>query len=59
VYKMIGIFIGIAAMVLFELGPEVHLDAYGFHHRDGSGFRFVMSKTATGTNFEIGQPPLR
>jgi hypothetical protein len=56
---MIGIFIGIAAMVLFELGPEVHLDAYGFHHRDGSGFRFVMSKTATGTNFEIGQPPLR
>jgi hypothetical protein len=55
----LGLLIAIPAMVLFKLGPEVHFDAYGFHHRDGSGLHFEMSSTASGTNFQIGQPPLR
>jgi hypothetical protein len=59
VYKVIGLLIGIAAMVFVELGPEIHFDTYGFHHRDGSGFHFEMSRTASGTNFQIGQPPPR
>jgi hypothetical protein len=51
--------IGIPVMALFELGPEIHFDSYGFHHRDGNGFHFEMSKTTSGTNFQVGQPPLR
>jgi hypothetical protein len=55
---LLAVLIGIPVMALFELGPEIHFDGYGLHHRDGNGFHFEMSKTTSGTNFQIGQPPL-
>jgi hypothetical protein len=59
VYRVIGLFIGLAAMVFVELGPEIHFDSYGLRHRDGTGFHFEMSRTTSGTNFQFGQPTLR
>ena len=44
------------ANLLTHLGPEIHLDTYAFHHRDGNGLHFEMSQTLTGTNFQFGQP---
>jgi hypothetical protein len=35
--------IATTAYLLTLLGPEIHLDTYGFHHRDGNGLHFEMS----------------
>jgi hypothetical protein len=47
--------IGFPERVLNQLGPEVHVDRYP----DGNRFHFEMSRTTSGTNFQIGQPPPR